>query len=409
MSRSTFNILFIVRKTKVNQMGLAPIRVRITIGGEAIEFSTKINISPALWDAKTGKATGRTRMSADANAAIDKIITRLHTKYGEVDNKLGYVTPELLKNAFFGVDEKTMTLLVLFDKKIGQKHSLAGVTIKREAVWKYENTRKKLEAFIPVYCKLPDISIKEVGYDFITGFDIYLRSTCRCGHNTAVKHLRYLKQVTTDALKSGLLRIDPFLDIRLSSKKGYREFLTKEELRIIINQRFASEILKETRDVFVFCCLTGFAYADVSRLTVDDIVRGEGNKQFIIKDRTKTGVQSFVPLLETALKIIGKYKKKDLPGGKLLPVYSCQVMNRYLKEIACLCGIKKPLSSHCGRHTFSTLMLTEGISVESVSKMLGHTDIKTTQIYARILNEKVIREVSSKEPGIDSLFDGWVE
>lgn len=409
MSRSTFNILFIVRKTKVNQMGLAPVRVRITIEGDSVEFSTKVSISPSVWDAATGKATGRTRMAADCNAVIDKITARLHTKYREVEEKLGYVTAVLLRNAFFGTDEKAASLLVLFDKKIAQKKALAGVSIKDDAVWKYENTRKKLEVFIPEYSRTPDILVREVNYQFITDFDIYLRSKCKCGHNTVVKHLRYLKQVTTDALKSGFIRIDPFLDIRLSSKKGYREFLTKEELRIIINRRFASEILTETRDVFVFCCLTGFAYADVSKLTEADIVTGDGNKKYIIKARTKTGVRSFVPLLDTALKIIGKYRKACLPGGKLLPVYSCQVMNRYLKEIAGLCGIKKPLSSHCGRHSFATLMLTEGISVESVSRMLGHTDIKTTQIYARILNEKVIREVSSKESGIDSLSDDWVE
>lgn len=409
MSSSTFKILLVVRKQNLSKEGLAAISIRITIEGKSLEFSSKINISPDLWDAKTGRATGRTRIATDANEAIDKIKARLQAKYREVDEKLGYVTPELLKNAFFGVDEKTTTLLVLFDKKIEQKKTLAGITIKREAVWKYENTRKKLEEFILSCCKLPDITVKEVGYGFITNFDIYLRSNCRCEHNTVVKHLRYLKQVTTDALKSGLIRIDPFLNIPLSSKKGYREFLTKEELRMIINQRFASDILKETRDVFVFCSYTGFAYVDVSKLTEDDIVTGEENKKFIIKGRTKTGVQAFVPLFETPLKIIEKYKKRNLPGGKLLPVYSCQVMNRYLKEIAELCGIKKPLSSHVGRHTFATLMLTEGISVESVSKMLGHTDIKTTQIYARILNEKVIREVSQKESGIDSLSADWVE
>jgi len=406
---NTLKILILIRKKKLNSQGSTPIQVRITIEGESVEFSTGIAISPDVWDAKTGRATGRTRIATDANAAIDKIKARLQAKYQEVVDKLGYVTPELLKNTFFGVDEKTTTLLALFDRKIEQKQSLAGVTIKKEAVWKYQNTRKKLEEFILSYCKVPDITIKEVGYGFITNFDIFLRSNCRSGHNTVVKHLRYLKQVTTEALKSGLIRIDPFLDIPLSSKKGYREFLTKEELRVIINQRFASEILKETRDVFVFCCMTGFAYVDVSKLTEDDIVTGDDNKKFIIKDRTKTGVQAFVPLLETPLKIIQKYKKKNLPGGKLLPVYSCQVMNRYLKEIGELCGIKKPLSSHVGRHTFATLMLTEGISVESVSKMLGHTDIKTTQIYARILNEKVIREISQKESGIDSLSADWTE
>ena len=409
MSSSTFKTLFVVRKNGLPKDGLGMISIRITIEGDSLEFSSKIKISPDIWDANAGRAKGRTRTATDVNAALDKITSRLLAKYKELEDKYGYATPELLKNAFLGVAEKKTTLLLLMNQKIDQKKSLVGNTIKQSTISKYEDTRKKLEEFISIYNKTADISIKEVNYDFITNFDIHLRSKHGLHHNSVVKFLRYLKQITTEAIKSGLIQIDPFMNITLSSKKGYRKYLTKEELRVVMNQNFVSHVLKESRDVFVFQCYTGFAYADISKLTVDDIIEGNDNKQFIIKDRTKTGVESFVPLFKIPLKIIEKYRKQNLPDKKLLPISSCQVLNRYLKEIAGLCGIQKTLSSHVGRHTFATLMLTEGMSVESVSKMLGHTDIKTTQIYARILNEKVVSEAEQKRSDIDSLSDSWVE
>jgi site-specific recombinase XerD len=409
MSNSTFKTLFVVRKSNSSKDGTVAISIRITIEGDSLEFSSKIRVSPNIWDANAGRAKGRTRAATDINDALDKITSRLHSKYKELEDKYGYVTPELLKNAFLGIAEKKTTLLLLMDRKIDQKKALVGNTITKSAMVKYEDTRKKLEEFILIHNKTADISIKGVNYDFITAFDIHLRSKHGLHHNTVVKFLRYLKQITTEAIKSGLMQIDPFMNITLSSKKGHRKYLTKEELRTVMSQDFASDVLKEARDVFVFQCYTGFAYVDVSKLTIDDVIVGADKKQFIIKDRTKTGVESFVPLFEIPLKIIKKYRKRNLPDRKLLPVSSCQVLNRYLKEIAGLCGIQKTLSSHCGRHTFATLMLTEGISVESVSRMLGHTDIKTTQIYARILNEKVISETSKKETDVDSLSDLWQE
>lgn len=346
---STFKILFIVRKSRIDREGLTPVVIRVTIDGEALEFSSKIRIHPGLWDAGRGRLTGRTRMAVDANTALEKINRHLRNKYSEVEDKLGYVTPELLRNAFLGVEEKKTTLLSLADRKVEQKKALAGASIKDSAVGKYENTRCRLEEFIPEYCKTRDIGIKEVDYGFIMGFDTFLRTKYRCGHNTVVKYLRYLKQITSDALKSGLIRTDPFMDIPLSSRKGHREYLTGEELEKMISRDFVSEILKETRDIFVFCCMTGFAYADVAKLTTDDITEDNGRK-YIIKDRTKTGTPSFVPLLKTPLKIIEKYQRNKLPGNKLLPVSACQVMNRYLKEVASLCGINKDLSTHRRRH-----------------------------------------------------------
>lgn len=409
MNNSTFKILFVVRKRNASKDGTVIISIRITIEGKSTEFSSKIKIPPSLWDAKNGRVKGKSRIAMDANTALDQIKSRLYVVYRDLENKFGYATPQSLKNAFLGVVEKKMTLLFLMTRKIEQKTSLVGNTIKEAAIVKYKETNKKLQQFIPIFNKTTDISIKEVNYDFITNFDIYLRSKCNLHHNTVVKHLRHLKQITTEAMKSGLIQIDPFMNITLSSKKGYRKFLTKEELGKIMNLDLVSDVLKEARDIFVFQCFTGFAYIDLTKLTVDDIIEGEDNRQFIIKNRTKTEVESFVPLFAIPLKIIKKYREKKLPDKKLLPVRSCQVLNRYLKEIAGLCGIQKKLSSHCGRHTFATLMLTEGISIESVSKMLGHTDIKTTQIYAQILNQKVVSEAEQKRSDIDLLSKLWVE
>ena len=226
--------------------------------------------------------------------------------------------------------------------------------------------------------------------------------------------MRYLKQVITDALKCNYITRDPFYNIPLTSKRTNPKYLTEAELAKILHAPFENKILEQTRDIFIFCSLTGLSYIDIKHLTPRHLITDQNGKEYIIKDRKKTGNQSFIPLLSPAKQIIEKYQSQNQnhyqyiknqknnnnrndTDNTLFPISPCQSMNRYLKEIAALCGIDKNLTTHCGRHTCVTLMLTKGVSIESVSKMLGHSDIKTTQIYAKILNEKVQAEISEVE------------
>jgi len=391
---STFRILFLLRKTKLNKEGYGKIVIRITIDGQVTEFSSKLSVKPDNWNPRAGKMMGKSKIATEVNNSLNQILIHLNEKFRMLIDRDGNVTPEKLRDAYLGLDDKKFSLMILFDKKLEEKKVLVGITIQRTALEKYKCTRAKLAEFINEQYRVSDLPIKDIQYSFITDFEVFLRSKYKCGDNTVVRHLRYLKQITTDALKRRYITIDPFQDITLSSKPGKRNYLTEDELKIILNKKIESETLQMVRDIFIFQCFTGLAYVDVSRLTEDDIIeKGKGDK-YIIKNRTKTGIESYVPLLDTPLKILEKYKKMKLKNNQLLPTYACQNMNLYIKEIATICGINKNLSTHCGRHTFATLLLTKGISVESISKMLGHTDVRTTQIYAKILNKKVDDEMN---------------
>ena len=243
--------------------------------------------------------------------------------------------------------------------------------------------------------------VKEIDFQFVTDYEVYLRSVCNCGHNSCVKHLRYLKQIISIALKNRYITNDPFDDYKLGYKPVNKEFLIEPEIKKLMNKKFSTKRLEEVRDVFLFQCFTGVAYIDAANLTKENIFEDGLGQKWIRLTRQKSSVQANIPLLNVPLSILKKYS--GLESGKLLPIHSNQKMNEYLKEIAALCGINKRLTTHCGRHSFSTLMLTKGISIESVSKMLGHTNITTTQIYAKVLNQKIFAEVNKVRGELDDL------
>lgn len=203
------------------------------------------------------------------------------------------------------------------------------------------------------------------------------------------------------AQKCGVMAHDPFLNHHFHLEPVDRGFLTDEEIQRIMQKDFEIPRLEMVRDVFIFSCFCGLAYIDVAHLTQENIITLD-NRPWIIINRQKTNVQSNIPLLEIPQMILDKYKGKT-KDNRLLPVLSNQKINAYLKEIADLCGIKKRLSYHLARHTFATMLLSKGVPIESVSKMLGHTNIKTTQIYARITNKKIEQDMMQ----VADKFDGF--
>lgn len=399
--RSTFRILFLLRKSRnKNQPALM---IRITIGKERLEFSSKISISPTDWDNRSKRVKGKSQYAQKTNSLIEFMQTSLYSKYIELYKENGTVTPKDLKCAFLGYDDPRYNLLNLFQKKIDQKKRLVGSTIDEKTHGKYVCTRNKVQSFIKYTYGCEDISINKVNYDFITEYEIFLKTNCKCGYNTVIRDLRYLKQITTDAIKSGIIRRDPFYDIKLTSKKGNREYLTLPELNKLASTKLNSETLDTIRNVFLFTLFTGLAYKELYNLKYSDISCNSEGKKYIQIKRSKTGEPCYIPLLEIPELIIEKYKNISINREKIFPIKDCQIMNRLLKEVAICCGIKKRISTHCGRHTFATLMLTMGVSVESISKMLGHTDIKTTQIYARIINTKIDKEMDKMRGQFEEL------
>lgn len=396
--KSTYRILFLLRKNRVNKEGLSNVAVRITIGGEAVEFNTHLSVPPNLWN-PIGRLNGRTKEAQKANDALHKIRADIGAHHDTIYEKYGYVTPEKLRDAYLGVEIQRNTLLSLYNIKVEQKENLVGKTIRSTTLSKYLATRKRVADFIQYQYKKEDLPVKEVDFQFVTDYEVYLHTVCNCGHNSCVKHLRYLKQIISIALKNRYITNDPFDDYKLGYKPVNKEFLIEPEIKKLMNKKFGVKRLEEVRDVFLFQIFTGLAYIDAANLTKENIFEDGLGQKWIRLTRQKSSVQANIPLLDVPLSILKKYK--GLENDKLLPIHTNQKMNEYLKEIAALCGINKRLTTHCGRHSFSTLMLTKGISIESVSKMLGHTNITTTQIYAKVLNQKIFAEVNKVRGELD--------
>jgi site-specific recombinase XerD len=261
---------------------------------------------------------------------------------------------------------------------------------------RYETSLGHTIKFMEWKYGVTDMPLNKIDNEFITEYDFYLRSERKCNNNTTVKYIKNFKKIIQICLDNRWIKENPFVAYKGKMKEVDRGFLTEEQVQTIYVKKFVSDRLSQVRDIFVFCCFTGLAYIDVKQLTDDHIGIGIDGSKWIFKNRQKTETASNIPLLPLAEEILAKYAThpKCLNEGRLLPVLSNQKMNGYLKEIGDLCGIKIDLTFHVARHTFATsITLTNGVPIESVSKMLGHKNIKTTQHYAKIVDRKVSEDM----------------
>lgn len=392
--RSTFRVLFFLKRDKQKANGNVPLFCRITIDKQEARFGVKLDINPAIWDVKAGRAVGRTSEVVEINSIIDKTKSALFNVYNEILLSDVNVTAEKVKNYFLGGATKHHNLLEQFIRHNEDVEKLIGISKSKATYQKYEVTRKHLTNFIKEKYNLSDISFKEINHLFLTDFEVYLLSTCGCNPNTTAKFMQFLKRIVIIAKNNGWIKADPFANYKIRIKKVDRGYLSQEEVEAIIAKKFSTKRLEQVRDIFIFSCFCGLAYIDVKKLRKENIRTSFDGNLWIMDKREKTDVSFSIPLLDIAKKILDKYEG-TLPNGQILPVPSNQKMNAYLKEIGALCGIDKDLTFHIARHTFATLTLSKGVSIESVSKMLGHTNIRTTQIYARITDTKISHDMNA--------------
>ena len=386
--RSTFKVLFFIKKKAQKKDGTAPIIARITVNGKITQFSTKQFINSEEWSVELGKVKGRTNSARYINGILEEIKTSIHKIYNELLRKEIVVTSEKVRNVFLGVGQEQFLLIELFEESNKNLKKLVGITKSKATYLKSEVCRRHLSSYIKMEHNLSDIDLREINHSFIVGFEVYLNTQCRCNYNTSAKFIQKFKSVVISAQKDGKLLSDPFANYKISLKKVDRGYLTDDELQRIMEKEFNTERLERIRDIFIFSCYTGLAYIDIKKLKKTNISKGFDNNPWITTKRQKTNVKAVIPLLDIPLMILEKYK--GLPNGVLLPIPTNQKTNAYLKEIADVCGIDKNITFHLARHTFATtITLSKGVPIETVSKMLGHTNIKTTQIYARITNEKI--------------------
>ena len=392
--RSTFRVLFFLKRDKTKANGHTPIFCRITIDKQEARFGIKKDVDPAIWEVKAGRAVGRTSEVVEINSIIDKTKSALFNVYNELLLSDANVTAEKVKNYFLGGTTNAHNLLEQFTRHNEDVERLIGISKSKATYQKYEVTRKHLYNFIKERYNLSDISFKEINHQFITDFEVYLLTTCGCNANTTAKFMQFFKRIVIIAKNNGWIKADPFANYRIRIKKVDRGYLTQEEVESIIEKRFPTKRLEQVRDIFVFSCFCGLAYIDVKKLRKENIRTSFDGNLWIMGKREKTDVTFSIPLLDIPKNILEKYEG-TLPDNRILPVPSNQKMNAYLKEIGDLCEINKEISFHLARHTFATLTLSKGVSIESVSKMLGHTNIRTTQIYARITDAKISHDMNA--------------
>lgn len=403
MKQSTFKILFYLRSNHVNKDGTSAIIVRVSIDGERQDWSTKLACEPERWDGKAGKATGRSSKSFEINNRLQDIQTILTNHFYDIQRRHGFVTAEMVRNAYMGITQREESLLKLYEQHLEETKKLIGLSKANPTYQKYERMYRRVVEFMKKKYNITDIPLREIKYQFIVDLEFFLRTEYGYSQNTTYKCMKFFKQVINKAIRAGLITVDPFNGYKISVQRVDRGFLSEDDLKKMMEKEFASKRLEQVRDIFVFACFSGLAYIDLANLRVDNIQKMFDGRLWIVTHRQKTNTKVTVPLLPPAIKILKKYEGKYL-DGQLLPIITNQKLNCYLKEIADICGIEKNLTFHLARHTFATTMtLGKGVPIESVSKMLGHTNIQTTQIYARITNEKISHDMENLAKNLGDL------
>lgn len=387
MTTKKFRVAFYLRCGYLTKEGKSLIQIRIVLNNERLILgSAGLSVDKNIWDSNKGRAKGRSGDAASLSNKLDKIeadIVYIFHRHEYEEN----LSLDMIKSEYLGGSQDPGSFLEFFQGFIDEVKKEVGVSRCYASYQKFNVLMKHFKAYIYTKYKRKDLLFGELNFKIINGFEHYLLTDGGCKHNTVMRMMGNLKTITIRAMKFGYLRVDPYANYKIKFNKTDRGFLTEEEIQAIMDKKFALPRLEVVRDIFIFSCFTGLAYIDVAQLTKENIVEINGRK-WIMTKRQKTNVPSNVLLLDVAKAILKKYKDRD-PKGRLLPILTNQRMNSYLKEIGDVCGIEKRLTFHLARHTFATLAISLGVPIESVSKMLGHTKIQTTQIYARITNKKV--------------------
>ena len=394
-TKNTFTVIFFTRKSRSNPEQLS-IYVRITVNGKRAEISLKRSVPCTEWDSAKTKGRGGLPKIRALNSYLDEVYNKLLQCHKQLLEEDKIISSDAIKSRYLGEDENSKTLLEL----IGYHNGNMVRVLKAGTMKNYYTTEKYLRRFLTKKRKVNDMYLKQVNFRFITDFEHYLRDykdskkQHAMNNNGVMKHLERFKKIINLAVKLEWMAKNPFDQFQLKYDRYERHYLTERELELLENTHYTNERLERVKDCFIFSCYTGLSYIDVKELTVDQIARGIDNRHWIFTKREKTDETVKVPILPKAMDILEKYRDSQMET--LLPLSSNQKTNSYLKEIAMDCGIRKNLTFHVARHTFATtVMLSNGVPIETVSKLLGHTKLSTTQIYARVVETKISEDIQN--------------
>lgn len=397
--RSTFSILFYINRRKVKKNGKCPVMGRITVDSKLTQFSLKEEIAPDRWSVKKGRSTGQEKSDRQLNKKLEQYEQELRGHYNRLVEENAYVTADSLKNALLKAESGIPMLLTEFKAHNQQYLKSVGITNSKGSYYSYRQAYKNLEKFISQKYGLEDIAFRDLQYSFIEDFEFFLRYNLRFSVNTVFNVLMKLKRMVHKAINRGIIRKHPFAGFRCEQEETTRRWLSKADLDKIMHTPMANPKAEQVRILFIFSTFTGISYADLYALRYENISTDEQALTWIRLKRRKTGTQAVVPLIGIALDIYNKYRNPDTGDDKAkvfdVPYYT--LIHTHLEEIRQVVGLDV-LCYHMSRHTFSTLVcLSNGVPIETLSRMLGHKNISTTQIYAKITDQKIDEDMQALE------------
>jgi site-specific recombinase XerD len=399
MKRSTFKHLFYINRKKTKKNGLCPVMGRITVDTGVAQFSTGLEICPALWDAKAGRSTGKTARDANLNGKLDSMSSAIESHYARIVERDGYVTAERVKNAMLGIAKAPATLLKELEDATEEIRESVGITHAVATYRAYVNARMNLSRFIRRKYGREDMPFSRLEYSFVEEYDLYLKTEHRMAKGSVMQHVMFLRKLVKRAMNRGTITRDPFSGYVPDRPASVRKWLSCEELEKIMTTRIEHPGIRFVRDMFVLACFTGLSYIDIKNLRKEQVSTDTAGKQWIRIQRQKTGTPSMIPLLDIPREIIAGYGGTG-EGGRVFKMLCMNMVCTYTKRMAKLCGLDRHLTFHMSRHTFATsVCLSQGVPIETLSRMMGHRNIRTTQIYAEITGSKIeedMRELSGK-------------
>jgi site-specific recombinase XerD len=404
--KTKITLHFYAKSTKMNADGKLPIYVRLTVDGQRLEFSSKKFIEKSKWLPELSKMKGTTEEARSINGYLDMMRSKVLGAELELLHKKEELTIENFQNILLDKEKNGRMLIPTFQDHNNRMKELLGKQYAPGTLQRFEVTLNHITSFLLWKYNVTDMRLDKLDFAFVTDLEFYLRSVKNCSNNTAVKYVRNFRKIINICLNNDWIEKNPFSKYEGKVYEVDKEFLTEEEIEKIYNKKFMNTRLEQVRDIFIFCCFTGLAYIDVQQLRKDHLGIGIDGNKWIFKNRQKTDTRSKIPLLPVAEELIQKYADhpKCLNEDRILPVLSNQKMNSYLKEIGDVCGIQKEITFHMARHSFATsVTLTNGVPIESVSKMLGHKSLRTTQHYAKIVDKRVSDDMAILKEKLQTL------
>ncbi|MBS1586779.1 MAG: site-specific integrase [Bacteroidetes bacterium] len=404
MLEKSFGILFYLKKPKKYVKGTMPIYLRITVDGIAKELSIKRECDPLQWNASAQRVKGTREEARSLNSFIQTLEFAVHEARRKLIEGNAPITARALKDVLIGDNERPVYFLDEFNAHNEQMAALVGTEYALGTLNRFRITFEHTKSYIKWKYNCEDVDLKKLNYEFVMDFAFWLKTVRKCAQNTTLKYLSNLRKIVAKCIRLGKLQHDPFANFKMSKRDVERIALTTDEIQRIAEKNFSIARLSQVRDIFLFSCFSGLAYIDIKNLTRSQIAPGIDGELWIFTSRQKTETASHIPLLPQNRQILERYKDHPYCSmeNRALPVLSNQKMNSYLKEIADVCSINKNLTFHLARHTFATTVtLSNGVPIETVSRMLGHTNLKTTQIYAKVLDHKISQDMALLKDKLD--------